>query len=305
MIEHSTNARASFSRRAFAQLIDLCFVIAVCCSLYLVNLSLGFPIRYSALFVYKQPLSFEMFMYYDFPGVALTFIFIKVFIAYPYFALLESSRLQGTFGKLAMGIKVTDLNGDRISFVRATGRYFLKAFSVGLLMLGYLVSFSNKQQAWHDYISKALVLRRGKGRIESQPKHRSRWLFDLPTFGTQSGPDETESGYMCIFCHYRSDEKNVGCPNCGRLFAYGEVGAMNGLQLAHGIIFTMIGAALLYIGAKILIDELQLPYPMAPWWAFTAIFGMGGLFAAGGLSALFGRNWLLRALLAVLARGNV
>ncbi len=61
----------------------------------------------------------------------------------------------------------------------------------------------------------------------------------------------------------------------------------------------------LYIGAKILIDELQLPYPMAPWWAFTAIFGMGGLFAAGGLSALFGRNWLLRGLLAGLARGNV
>jgi uncharacterized RDD family membrane protein YckC len=43
-----------------------------------------------------------------------------------YDALMESSSKQGTLGKMAVGIKVTDLNGNRISFGRATGRHFAK-----------------------------------------------------------------------------------------------------------------------------------------------------------------------------------
>ncbi|MGH7742912.1 MAG: RDD family protein, partial [Candidatus Eiseniibacteriota bacterium] len=39
-----------------------------------------------------------------------------------YFSLLESSKLQGTLGKAALNIRVTDLEGRRISFGRATGR---------------------------------------------------------------------------------------------------------------------------------------------------------------------------------------
>lgn len=71
----------------------------------------------------------------------------------------------------------------------------------------------------------------------------------------------------------------------------------------HGVVFTTIGAALLFIGTKILISELQLPYPMAPWWVFVVIFAAGGVFAGGGLSSFFGKSWLLR-LLIVLFGGN-
>ena len=46
-----------------------------------------------------------------------------------YFALLESSKLQGTLGKAALDISVTDLEGRRVSFGRATGRYFGKWLS--------------------------------------------------------------------------------------------------------------------------------------------------------------------------------
>src|SRR5215831_15882678 len=41
-----------------------------------------------------------------------------------YYALMESSPKQATLGKLALGFVVTDLQGQRISFGRATGRYF-------------------------------------------------------------------------------------------------------------------------------------------------------------------------------------
>lgn len=296
---------ASFSRRAFARLLDLGIVVSVCGFLYLVNLLLGFPIKYSTLFDARAVTSLDSFMYYNFPGVALTFIAIKLLVAYPYFALMESSSRQGTLGKLAMEIKVTDLNRERLSFGRATGRYFLKAISTTLLMLGYVVSFSDKRQTWHDYIARTLVVRNNIfPAFYALPRISSRWIFELPGFASSQNAEVSQTGYSCIFCHYRSNEKHFGCPHCGRPFGYGEVGAMKGIQLVHGVIFTMMGGALLFVGMKILVSELRLPYPMAPWWVFVVIFALGGLFAAGGLSSFFGRSWLLGLLLVLFARNQ-
>ena len=67
-----------------------------------------------------------MFMSADFPGVLLTFAAVKLCIAFPYFALMESSHRQGTVGKQVVKIKVTDLAGNRISFGRATVDTFLR-----------------------------------------------------------------------------------------------------------------------------------------------------------------------------------
>ena len=297
---------ASFSRRAFARLLDLCVVLTFCCLLYLANWLLGSPVKYAAPFDARTVSSLDSFMFYNFPGVALTFIAIKLLVAYPYFALLDSSRWQGTPGKLAMSIKITDLDGRRISFGRATGRYFLKAFSAFLLMLGYLVSFSDKKQTWHDYIARTLVVKQDIfPAFYALPSCSSRWLFDLPGFGASAKEAPPPTGYMCLFCHYRSKEKHVGCPHCGLRFAYGEVGAMKGIQIIGGVIFTTIGGALLFIGTKILVSELQLPYPMAPWWVFVVIFASGGVLASGGLSAFFGRSWLLHLLLVLCGANGV
>src|SRR5262249_22015188 len=46
-----------------------------------------------------------------------------------YEALMLSSEKQATVGKMALGIVVTDLAGNRISFARATGRHFAKWIS--------------------------------------------------------------------------------------------------------------------------------------------------------------------------------
>ena len=78
-----------------------------------------------------------------------------------YHALMESSSQQGTLGKMALGIKVTDLNGNRITFGRATGRYFSKIISSLTMGVGYIMAgFTQQKQALHDIIAGCLVVNR-------------------------------------------------------------------------------------------------------------------------------------------------
>ena len=84
-----------------------------------------------------------------------------------YFALMESSPYQATLGKMALGIKVTDYAGRRISFARAVGRYLGKIISSIILGIGYLLAgFSAKKQALHDMIAGTLVVSAGTLRSE-------------------------------------------------------------------------------------------------------------------------------------------
>lgn len=82
-------------------------------------------------------------------------------IGWLYFALMESSRLQGTLGKMALGIIVTDMEGRRISFGRATGRHFGKILSGIILYIGFLmIAFTDKKQGLHDMLAGCLVIKK-------------------------------------------------------------------------------------------------------------------------------------------------
>jgi uncharacterized RDD family membrane protein YckC len=86
---------------------------------------------------------------------------IGVFIGWLYNALMESSPWQATFGKMLLDIRVCDMNGDVISFRRATGRYFAKYVSTALLFLGFLLPlFRPNKQALHDRMARTLVVNR-------------------------------------------------------------------------------------------------------------------------------------------------
>jgi uncharacterized RDD family membrane protein YckC len=77
-----------------------------------------------------------------------------------YFSLMESSSSQGTLGKIACGLKVTDTRGRRISFGRATGRYFAKILSGLTLGIGYLmVGWTRQKRGLHDFVAGTLVVR--------------------------------------------------------------------------------------------------------------------------------------------------
>lgn len=83
-------------------------------------------------------------------GSVLTFI---------YFVGMESSSKQATLGKMAIGVIVTDLEGNRISFWRAFRRYWCKIISTLLLCVGFLMTgWTRKKQALHDIITGCLVI---------------------------------------------------------------------------------------------------------------------------------------------------
>lgn len=89
-----------------------------------------------------------------------------------YFALCESSAWQGTLGKLALGIRVTDLHGARISLPRALGRYPAKFLSVFTLGFGFLMAgWTRRKQALHDMVASTLVL---NGRANAFQQHDTK-----------------------------------------------------------------------------------------------------------------------------------
>jgi uncharacterized RDD family membrane protein YckC len=101
-----------------------------------------------------------------FPPIFAEYIVLFVLVAvgggWLYHALLESSEWQATAGKKALGLAVTDLSGDKISFGRASGRYFGKMIS-NMIPLGVgfiLAGVTEKKQALHDMIAGCLVLRK-------------------------------------------------------------------------------------------------------------------------------------------------
>jgi len=84
---------------------------------------------------------------------------VGIALGWLYFAVMESSSKQGTLGKMALGIKVTDLSGNAISFGKATGRHFSKIISMIILSIGYLLAaFTPKKQGLHDMMAGCLVV---------------------------------------------------------------------------------------------------------------------------------------------------
>lgn len=82
-------------------------------------------------------------------------------LGWVYWAGMESSGYQATLGKMAVGLKVTDLAGQRISFGRATGRYFGKILSWMILGIGFLmVAFTERKQGLHDMLAGTLVVKK-------------------------------------------------------------------------------------------------------------------------------------------------
>jgi uncharacterized RDD family membrane protein YckC len=95
--------------------------------------------------------------------VSIIFMFagLGLLAQWLYFAYLESGEKQGTWGKQILGIYVTDLAGYRVTFARASGRFFAKLIS-GLIPLGIgyiMAGFTERKQALHDMIASCLVLR--------------------------------------------------------------------------------------------------------------------------------------------------
>lgn len=94
-------------------------------------------------------------------GFALNDVGLLVLIAMNWFysAILESSARGATLGKMALGLRVTDVAGKRIGFGRASGRFFAKFLSALILMIGFIMAgFTARKQALHDMLAGCLVI---------------------------------------------------------------------------------------------------------------------------------------------------
>jgi len=89
--------------------------------------------------------------------------FITFLISWLYYSLMESSPLQATLGKLVIGIVVVDTEGNKITWSRASLRFFSKIVSGLILLWGFIMAaLTTKKQALHDLISNCLVIKSRK-----------------------------------------------------------------------------------------------------------------------------------------------
>jgi uncharacterized RDD family membrane protein YckC len=100
-----------------------------------------------------------------------TFIYITlaffILMSWLYFAIFESSRWRATLGKRVLSLYVSDLQGHRPTFARATARFCSGRLLFHLPVLGFYyflvdclsMPFTQRKQAIHDALSGCLVLR--------------------------------------------------------------------------------------------------------------------------------------------------
>jgi len=127
---------AGFGSRAIATLIDMTIVFGLIFALekFMVAINL---------------IAIDSFAYFS--GIA-----IVAWVLYN--SVLESSVYQATLGKMMLNIKVIDLYGNRVSFLRALVRCISVIFSLLPFGLGvWYMTTDPKKQAWHDLISGTYV----------------------------------------------------------------------------------------------------------------------------------------------------
>jgi len=162
--EQSQVKYAGFWLRFAAYIIDQ-FVIGIAGLIIAVPLILGIIAFGLNLDGVKSPADFfthgGLLMVGGIIGLIVLAILISIVMKWLYYALMESSKFGGTIGKIAVSIKVVDMNGNRISFGRATGRYFSRIITNMTLLIGYIIAgFTEKKQALHDLIASCLVIQK-------------------------------------------------------------------------------------------------------------------------------------------------
>lgn len=84
---------------------------------------------------------------------------VSLLLGWLYYAGMESSERQATFGKSFARIRVMTVEGRRVSFGRASGRFFGKLLSAIPFGLGFLLMvFTKRKQTLHDLLSGCVVV---------------------------------------------------------------------------------------------------------------------------------------------------
>jgi uncharacterized RDD family membrane protein YckC len=145
---------AGFWRRFVAHTLDVIFGLVLAAAIYFIIWIL-FLAWYDKIHRGKED--------FDISEKAVGYTILAAFLlgTWLHHALLESSYKKATVGKMVVGIFVTDVQGKRISFWRASGRFWSKAISWLILGIGFIMAaFTGKKQALHDLNAGSVVVRK-------------------------------------------------------------------------------------------------------------------------------------------------
>jgi uncharacterized RDD family membrane protein YckC len=146
-----------FWMRFLAYVIDAVVVGILCSPVVIFALGGALPRIIADASQNREP---DPAMVFAMMGRFLTMQLLVQVIAWIYEAYMLSSDRQATVGKIALGLKVTDVNGRRISFARATGRHFAKILSGMVMMIGFIMAaFTERKQALHDILASTIVVK--------------------------------------------------------------------------------------------------------------------------------------------------
>jgi uncharacterized RDD family membrane protein YckC len=166
---HSPEQYAGFWLRVLAAIIDLIILaIPLAMAVSYLSVAMGSWRAFLSLHPGQSPEEIVAAFGRTYLFAILCFFIVSGWL---YFALLESSRWQGTLGKKFMGLRVADLRGNRVTFGRASGRFFGGRFLAHAPFLGSLyiaidcicAGLTTRKQALHDMLSGCLVLRKNEG----------------------------------------------------------------------------------------------------------------------------------------------
>jgi uncharacterized RDD family membrane protein YckC len=132
---------ASWSKRFLAWLID--FII--------VNIVIGAVIASFGTFALMLPRFFNYTVFF-------TDWSIRSIAFFAYWTLLEAHGGQ-SIGKMALSIKVTDLEGKEIDLFKSAIQSFGKAFLLPIDIIIGLVAFGDKRQRAFNRISETIVIK--------------------------------------------------------------------------------------------------------------------------------------------------
>ncbi len=157
-----TGIYAGLGRRIIAFIIDIILILIF--DLVIAS-ALGLLRGVQNLYFYAyqhapiESLTLEGTMVALVSSIVAAYGILFVGIPWLYYAGFESSRSQATPGKVLMHAQVTDLEGTRVSFARATLRFFAKFISLVIVFIGFvMIGLTKKKQGLHDKIAGCLVI---------------------------------------------------------------------------------------------------------------------------------------------------
>jgi uncharacterized RDD family membrane protein YckC len=136
---------APFGRRVVGRLVDAGVSLLV-----LMGVAVPWGVAHTLMYGAEAPVG---------DAASLAMIGTWVVVDWLYQAMTTSSKRSATLGMMAVGIIVTDTQGKRLSFLRATARSWARLLSYYSGMIGFLMQpFTARKQTLHDLITRSVVL---------------------------------------------------------------------------------------------------------------------------------------------------